>query len=538
MRFAADRAATRAVPALPGSRPGRGSRRLRALSAALLLAGAAGCGGIEEAERGAREDAEAVGRELGALRGEAGPGWSAIRVSKRPWLAIEPVEPVVERALPEALRGGSVTLPLGDISGDEALAARIEAAADVEVRLAGKSSGGAPLRGFAKALGDGWTPAAGIWSGPLPRLLDAWAAAGGYRWRHEAGRIVVVRRETVTFGINALAGSQRYTARTSTQDRARGEGSSGSAVQSISTTATFDPWPEIAAQIGRMVAAESDLSVSPGSAAVTVSGTPATLRRVRGYLRHLNRSVLRPVTVSAHMYSVRFEREADYQLGIVALIDGVLGSRLRLDVGAGRIAVVRPGAALPAGADTLGATLRALRSVGTASRVLSADVPSLNGKPAQFYELLKTAYLREVTSVSTDSGTRTTLRPGEISSGFSMSYTARITAPDELLVRLVASLRDRPTFAVFGTEFVQIQLPTYADRGVQATQRLRRGETLIVSGFRERGSSAAREGSLHESVPLPEGARRARGFRQEQVLLLTADIGAPLGISETRETRL
>ncbi len=517
----------------------RNSGAFSAVSWALLLAVATGCGELGRSERDARSDAETVRERLGELHEDAGPRWSSIRVSKRPWLAIEPIAPDDERGLPPELSAAdAVTLPLADIDSDNVLASRIEAATDLAVRLVGPSSGAAPVEGFARALGDGWTPAAGIWTGPLPRLLDAWSAVGGYEWRFEDGRIEVIRRKTVTFGINALAGRQDYSARTTTQDRGSGEGSSGSARQSISTRARFDPWPEIEVELERLAGADADLAVSPGNATVTVSGTPATLGRVRGYLRHLNRSVLRPVTISAHMYAVRFERDADFQVGIVALIDRIFDQRLRLDIGSGRIAVVRPGADLPGGTDTFRATLRALRSLGTASRVLSADVPSLNGKPAQFYELLKTAYLREITTTSTDSGTRTTLRPGEISSGFSLSYTARITAPDEVLVRLVASLRDRPTFAVFGTEFARIQLPVYADRGVQATQRLRRGETLIVSGFSDRASSSDREGSLHESVPLPEGARRSSSFRQEQVLLLTAEIGAPLGISEVRETEL
>jgi len=97
--------------------------------------------------------------------------------------------------------------------------------------------------------------------------------------------------------------------------------------------------------------------------------------------------------------------------------------------------------------------------VGSATRVLSADVPSLNGKPAQFYELLRTAYLAEIKTTASDQGVETELTPDEISSGFSLSYTARITAPDEVLVRIVAALRDRPTFAVFGGVGTQTQLP-------------------------------------------------------------------------------
>ena len=512
---------------------------VRVLVAAALLSQVTGCGGDRETERNADEHARVVAAQLEEVRAERERRWSAVRLSRRPWLGIEPISQERSERLPQALLAADgVTLPLKDILDDEGLAARIHAATDVEVLLVGEGGGSGPVDRFARSLGDGWTPAAGIWTGPLPSLLDSWTSAGGYEWSFADGRIEVVRRATVTFGINALAGRQQYSARTVSRNRVSGESASGSAQQSIVTRAVFDPWPEIASELERLVGSDSDLSVSQGTASVTVSGTPATISKVRRYLAHLNRAVLRPVTLSVHVYGVRFEREADFQVGIVALIDRMFGQRLRIDVSSGSIAIVRPGSDVADAGNSFSATLRALQSLGTASRMLSADVPSLNGTPAQFYELLKTAYLREVTSTSTDSGTETTLRPGEISSGFSLSYTARITAPDEVLVRFIASLRDRPSFTLFGTERVRIQLPVYGDRGVQATQRIRRGETLIVSGFRDRSARSSRAGSLHESVPAPEGHRRAGTLRQEQVLLLSAEIGAPLGISERREAGL
>ena len=174
--------------------------------------------------------------------------------------------------------------------------------------------------------------------------------------------------------------------------------------------------------------------------------------------------------------------------------------------------MVRPPEGAAADTDTFSATLRALQSVGTTSRVLSADVPSLNGKPAQFYELLKTAYLKEISTKTTETGSETTLKPGEVSSGFGLSYTARITAPDEVLVRLVVSLRDRPTFAVFGTSQAQIQLPVYADRGVQATQRLRRGETPDRRRIHRPCEVHGRRGDLRR-----EGAASGRAPARERV---------------------
>ena len=361
------------------------------------------------------------------------------------------------------------------------------------------------------------------------RLLDAWTEPSGYEWRYEADRqaIEIVRRRSAIFQIHALAGKQHYTVSSSTQDSAAGgdgEGSGGGNLtsQTISTETDYDPWPEIEGQLKGLLDPGTRLSVAPSSASVTVSGTPRDIARARAYLGYLNREVLRPVTLSVHVYSVRVESEADYGLGLSFSIARLLGEALRVSVGSNAVALIKPSPGGESG-DTLSATVRALNSAGAVSRVLSADIPSLNGKPAQFFELFQEAYLRELRTTAGDGIAQTELVPGTVSSGFAVSYLPRITGPGEVLVRLFASLRDRPSFTAFTSNNQTIQLPAYASRAIQVTQKIGRGETLMVTGFSDRSASAQRSGTFDADLPLPEGARKASTARIEQVLLITAD---------------
>ena len=57
---------------------------------------------------------------------------------------------------------------------------------------------------------------------------------------------------------------------------------------------------------------------------------------------YLNREVLRPVTLSVHVYSVRVEREADYDLGLSFSIARLLGEALRVSVGSNAVALIKP----------------------------------------------------------------------------------------------------------------------------------------------------------------------------------------------------
>ena len=524
--------------------PGLRTRFARSGCFALSVAMLAGCG-LADVEH-ARMETGDVARQVAALRPpQAGPRLSTVRlIERRPYVGLTRIEPDPRADLPAHFRrADAVTLPLAGIGAAAVLVARIEAATGLAVRFTGpprrvdETTGGDPPVHLLGAAGrDGLSPDGGIWTGPLDALLDAWTDPSGYEWRYDADRqgIEIVRRRSAVFQIHALAGTQRYSVSASTQDSAAGgDGGGNLTSQTISTETDYDPWPEIEGQLKELLDPGTRLSVAPSSASVTVSGVPRDIDRARAYLGYLNREVLRPVTLSVHVYSVRVEREADYDLGLSFSIARLLGEALRVSVGSNAVALIKPSPGGGSG-DTLSATVKALNRAGAVSRVLSADIPSLNGKPAQFFELFQEAYLRELRTTAGEGIAQTELVPGTVSSGFAVSYLPRITGPGEVLVRLFASLRDRPSFTAFTSSNQTIQLPAYASRAIQVTQKIGRGETLMVTGFSDRSAAAGRSGTFDADLPLPGGGRNASTARIEQVLLITADIGAPLGIAEVR----
>ncbi len=515
------------------------SRRSRWSPAALVLCAVllSGCGAAVWED--ARSETEEAAHEVSALmEAPEGPRFSVIRAIERPWLGLTRQKGADETPLPvRLLAADGVTLPLTGVGEGSVLARRIEAAAAIPVRFTGfpaASGVSVPADSITGAGMDRLSPDGGVWTGPLDALLDAWTEPRGYAWRYhgEGGAIEIVRRESAVFRINALAGSQRYAASGSTDDAASGGDEGGGVLtrQSIAAETDYDPWPEIEAQVKALAGPGATVTAAPSSASLLVSGTPRDVESVRGFLRYLNREVLRPVTLSVHVYTVRMEREADYGVGLAALVRELFGTSAQLALSPESVAVVKPSAAV---GDTLSATVRALARAGTVSRVLSADIPSLNGKPAQFFELYKEAYVKEHRTTAGEGIAQTEIVPGTVSSGFAASYIPRITGPGEVLVRLFASLRDRPAFREVTGGGATIQLPAYASRAVQVTQRIRRGETLLVTGFSSRRAETGGSGTFAEKVPFPGGARRGALARTEQVLLVKAEIGAPLGIAET-----
>ena len=502
-----------------------------------------GCGWFGQDEV-ARDAASVESRlaSVGSLEPDR-PGFRSLTQSKDPYLALRAVTEERSRLPDDLTSETGIVVTLGYEPGDEVLARRISDAAGIGVRLVGgrwRGSVGEEAEtppdtartDWLHALSDELVGEAGIWTGPLDRLLDAWTEAAGYRWQYdgESGTVEVLRSETRVFGVHALLGSQQYSVTTTTSGTG-GEATSGSSSQSISSEMTYSPWEEIAAQAKAAAGFEGTASVSAAAATVTATGLPRAVERVRAYLEHVNRHVLRPVTLSVHLYSVRFDRGSDYEVGLTGLLPEAFGSNFLVGVEGGAISVVKP---TTVGASTLQATVSALRKVGTTSRLLSVDVPTLNGRPAQFYDLFDQAYLQQISSTVEDGVRSYELTPGTVSSGFGLSFVARIVAPDEVLARITATIQDRPEFTAFGTAGNQIQLPAGGRRAIVVTQRIARGETLLLTGFRDRSSTGSRSGTFHPDIPLPEGGADADIARIETALLVTADIGTPLGISENR----
>ena len=306
-------------------------------AAAIAAVFLSGCGWIETEE--AANDAAAVQERAATVRGSRpeSPGYRALREAPGPYLAIKAV--VRERArLPEDLRGESgVVVPLSDGPADEVLASRIEEASGLAVRFTGGvpvSDGESDADGLGVVLGalglrqraDDLTLRSGLFVGPLDQLLDEWAEASGYEWRYRPERetIEVVRWTTRVFQVNALASNTSYDARIATSGGG-GEDARGTSRQSIKTDFEYKPWEDIEKEVSAILGSDGEgganargesAVVSSSSATVTVTGSPGTVERVRRYLEHLNRNILRPITLSAHLYALRLDRGSDLELGL------------------------------------------------------------------------------------------------------------------------------------------------------------------------------------------------------------------------------
>lgn len=544
----------RTPPRARGPKPSRAFAGVLYVVAALLVGapGLPGCAPLPETARSAAE-ARAVGEAARAHLAELPVrqgGHEVLEIeATRPYTGLVLLSSAKDHALPPRLQGrDGISIPLERALHSAELAQRIAAATGLEVRLIGPpraGPGGEEVPFSGRRVGAAALGGQTLWTGALSELLDEWTSELGYEWvyRPEREVIEVTRYSSVSFILHALGGEQTYRVASSTSDRSGGgdeDRSANFSTQFLDTEYHYQPWQDIEHHVGTLVSEHTRVDVSEVHGTVVVRGLPRDVSRVRGYLTYLNREVLRPIMVSVHVLNVLRERESDFGTELAGALRSVFGSSYDATFsigGAGSgISIVRPS---DAGAgSSLSATLSALRRLGRVSRVLTAGLPSLNGKPAQYYELVRNSYLAEVSTTTSEGSVGTELRPGSVASGFAVSYVGHITGPEEVLLRLFVSLQDRPEFTEVESGGNRIQLPEFASRGINVEQSIREGETLVVAGFSDRVVHSDEQGFGWPYNRWLGGEAQHREVRAEQVLVLTVRVGEPPGVSEVREVVL
>ena len=398
-----DAATPPSLPPAPGCGPGpsRTPAPLRRAAAAALAAGALALGACSSLPEVARSDAE--GREIAESARAYLRELPAREVdhdileieAARPYTGLELLSTPKDRTLPSRLQGiDGISIPLERDLRSAELAQRISAASGLEVRLMGPPRMGrdgkelpfSGRQGSGHALGG-----QAIWTGALSELLEEWTSELGYEWSYVPERevIEVTRYSSVSFILHALGGEQIYRVASSTSDRSGGgdeDRSANFSTQFLDTEYRYQPWQDIEHHVGTLVSENTHVDVSEVHGTVVVRGLPRDVARVRSYLSYLNREVLRPLMVSIHVLNVSRERESDFGTDLAGALGQVFGSSYDASFSIGSagsgISIVRP-SRFGAG-NSFNATLRALRSLGRVSRVLTAGLPSLNGKPAQY----------------------------------------------------------------------------------------------------------------------------------------------------------
>ncbi len=280
-----------------------------------------------------------------------------------------------------------------------------------------------------------------------------------------------------------------------------------------------------------MVSSTGRLQMDAPGGSVTVIDALDNVNRIERYIRQLNDSLLRQITLEVEVYQVNLSDDYSNGLSWTALASNLS----RFDGGSIRVSTPTPGSAVSGGAFTLTtgvpgstrtatAVVSALESFGRVSGVYSGVVTTINRTPVPLGSTTSQSYLRETTpavvtgSSLTGISTQAGLVPGTINTGFTMVVTPTILDSNRVLVQTSLEISNLVSLDKFGTETQSIQLPNISRFVTMQRSNMMAGETLVLTGY-ERQSTQTDASDVVKGV-LP-ASRSGKRQRESLVILIT-----------------
>ena len=381
------------------------------------------------------------------------------------------------------------------------------------------------------------------YAGSVTGFMNLVAAWYGISWKPQATALHFYLLESRTFRIAALPGDARLSSGVDTgaNTGTAGGGSmaaapgSGPATQSgassNSTALSFSGlsvWSAIESSVRQMLGPAGRVVASPATGTLTVTDTPAVLDKVAEYLEEQNRSLNRQVSVHVRVLSVELDEGETYGIQwdlVYARLAGASPYSIGLSTaavtaeGVGNLVLTAPtnSASRWAGSQAM---ISALSTQGRVTELTSASVVTLNNQPVPVNVGRRVSYLAaSATSQTANVGSTTSLTPGTVSTGFSMTLVPHIIDGQELLLQYAIDLSSLLAIKTISSGGSSIEAPDVSTSSFLQRVRLKSGETLVVAGFDQDNLSAVAQGVGHPENTLM-GQRNGSSKRTMLVVLI------------------
>lgn len=544
----------------------------RGLLAAMFAAVLAGCTGLARNIDASADDAQRrAARRMAEVSPSKTPASDEVTISEGSWIAKSGVRIVRQESLPAVFSSkatfnrrvrslGEFAERIGMLSGlqtrvtPDALQAGGRGPADAPGRgtlVAGRGPGAIPPPSSLQAP---LAPTAGMASasngvqliyrdGDLKGLLDMAAARFGVSWKYVDGAIEFHHLDTRAFQISAVPGESALSANVGSGSagegaqgaagggNAMGNGGSTGNTQNTAVRSQLSVFASLEKSVGAMLSSHGSVVSSPATGTLTVTDTPAILDRVEKFIERENRSLSRQVLINVTVLSVSVADEDNYGLnwdlvftelsrkyGIKNTFGGAQAGGTAFSA-----SVLNTSNSKFAGSSMI---INALSTQGKVRKETSASVAALNHQPVPVQVGRQTAYLKSTqTTISANVGSQTSLTPGVVNSGFSMTVLPSVLDNGTVILQFstdISTLRRLNTVSSSGSSGgSQIQTPEIDTRNFLQRVAMKSGQTLVVSGFEQMEGSVDRQGVGTPSNFALGGGVAARSNKEVVVILVT-----------------
>jgi type IVB pilus formation R64 PilN family outer membrane protein len=289
------------------------------------------------------------------------------------------------------------------------------------------------------------------------------------------------------------------------------------------------------------------MATSPSTGAIVVTAPRAIMDRVQAFMEAQNQRLSRQVTVNVQVLSVDLNDGSDTRFDLQAIANDLIARGLAVSLGTqasiANSAAPGIGFAVTSGrAQGTEAVLQALASRGRVSVRTATTVTTLNGIPAPVNVTNTRGYLAEIALSQVpgfgggggggvgSTGVQAALRPGSVTTGFSLNILPRIDRDGQsLLMQFSVNISElvgpRDGFNEFSAPGLgAIQLPNINSRSFVQQAEVQSGQTIIVTGFERAGETAERQGAVFSEFIGAGGSQVGSRRRTSIVVLMTPRI--------------
>ena len=371
------------------------------------------------------------------------------------------------------------------------------------------------------------------YSGSLAGLLNQVALRADLRWSYESGRIQFYRVVSRSIAVKTLPGGLKLSSALSLTSTGGGSASS-------SSSSDINIWTGIEKNLANMVSVTGRVVIDPNTGTVTVRDAFRNVEAVEQYLKLLNQTLMRQVSMTVEVLQVNLKSE--FQSGI----DWNYVSQ-SMKLGQVQLKAPTPVASAET-ASSIGLVLRnsagstnqllfqALEKFGRVSSAYSTVVTTVNRQPVPVGSQTTQSYLKSVTptvltTVGSTGGTTfgaPSLTPGEITTGFSLTLLPILLDSNHILVECGLSLSSLKSLTSFnsgsGASLQTIQQPSIGNFGVLQRLVAKSNETIVLSGFDAEMLESQQVDPLVQKMP---GSRKGSKDRTTTVVLITPRLLEP-----------
>lgn len=381
------------------------------------------------------------------------------------------------------------------------------------------------------------------YSGSVAGLLDSACSRMGVSWEMGNGEIKLFRYVSKTFRLSALPGDTSMNAgignTTSSGSGATNGGtnassqSNSSAQQAGVAFSGLSVWKGIEDSIKAMLTTNGKVIVAPALGTVTVTDTPASVSVIEKFMEKQNAALSQQVVVNVRVLSIDLNRGENYGINW-DVVYNTMSKNFGFGFSSGTPAITGAAALTAAVLNTAGtstnsslqswqgskALIEALSTQGKVSSVTSASITTLNNQPSPLQVGRQTSYLASSQTTLTTGVATTSLTPGSVSTGFSMTLVPHVIDGNKMLLQYAIDMSSLIAMNTLASGTTVIQSPDLDARTSIQRVMVSSGDTIVVTGFENSETTATTQGVIDSENPALGGSVLGKRKKSTLVILI------------------